>query len=74
MILRYPSLNDRVVSLWVFFGMDSVASISSNQDFREYGIITLNHTLRKKGKHFKGKAEHRTNPDNRSGEDVFNMV
>jgi hypothetical protein len=34
----------------------------------------LNHALRKRGKHFKDKAEHQTNPDNRSGEDVFNMV
>ena len=54
--------------------MDLVASISSNPDFQEYGIVTLNHTLRKKGKHFKGKAEHQTNPDNRNGEDVFNMA
>jgi inhibitor of KinA sporulation pathway (predicted exonuclease) len=37
-------------------------------------FLPLNYTLRKKGKHFKGKAEHRTTPDNRSGEDVFNMV
>ena len=37
-------------------------------------FLPMNHPLRKKGKHFKGKAEHQTKPDNRSGEDVFNMV
>jgi len=37
-------------------------------------FLPLNHALRKRGKHFKGKAEHQTKPDNRSGEDVFNMV
>ena len=37
-------------------------------------FLPLNHALRKKGKHFKGKAEQRTKPENRSGEDVFNMV
>jgi hypothetical protein len=37
-------------------------------------FLSLNHALRKKGKHFKGKADHRTKPNNRSGEDVFNMV
>jgi inhibitor of KinA sporulation pathway (predicted exonuclease) len=37
-------------------------------------FLPTNHALRKKGKHFKGKENHRTKPDNRSGEDVFNMV
>ena len=37
-------------------------------------FLPLNHALRKKGKHFKGKVEHRTKPNNHSGEDVFNMV
>ena len=37
-------------------------------------FIPMNHALRKRDKHFKGKAEHRTKPNNRSGEDVFNMV
>jgi hypothetical protein len=37
-------------------------------------FLPSNHPLRKKGKHFKGKADHRTKPDNRSGEDVLNMV
>ena len=37
-------------------------------------FLPLNQALRKNGKHFKGKAEHQTKPDNRSGEDVFNMV
>jgi hypothetical protein len=37
-------------------------------------FLPLNHVLRKKGKHFKGKADHQTKPNNRSGEDVFNMV
>jgi hypothetical protein len=30
--------------------------------------------LKKKGKHFKGKAEHRSKPGNRDGEEVFKMV
>ena len=37
-------------------------------------FLPLNHTLGKRGKHFQGKAEHQTMPDNHSGEDVFNMV
>jgi hypothetical protein len=34
----------------------------------------VNHPLRKKGKHFKGKADHQSKPGNRTGEDVLNMV
>ena len=34
----------------------------------------MNHQVRKKGKHFKGKADHRCKPHNRTGEDVFEMV
>ena len=37
-------------------------------------FLPLNHVLRKRGKHFKGKVEHQTKLDNRSGEDLFNMV
>jgi hypothetical protein len=37
-------------------------------------FLPLNHALRKRDKNFKGKAKHRTKPDNHSGEDVFNMV
>ena len=37
-------------------------------------FLPLNQALRKRGNHFKGKAEHQIKPDNRSGEDVFNMV
>ena len=37
-------------------------------------FFPLNHALRKRGKHFKGKVEHRTKLDNHSGEDVFNMI
>ena len=36
-------------------------------------FLPLNHALSKRGKHFKDKAERQTKPDNRSGEDVFNM-
>ena len=28
------------MSLWVFFGTDSVASISGSQDYWEYGIVS----------------------------------
>jgi hypothetical protein len=34
----------------------------------------LNHALRKKGKHFKGKADHQEKPENHSGKDIFNVV
>jgi hypothetical protein len=37
-------------------------------------FLLLNHALRKRGKYFKGKTDHRTKPENCSGEDVFNMV
>ena len=37
-------------------------------------FLALNHALRKRGNHFKGKVERQTKPDNRSDEDVFNMV
>jgi hypothetical protein len=37
-------------------------------------FLLLNHALGKRGKHFQGKAERRTKPDNHSGKDVFNMV
>lgn len=37
-------------------------------------FLPMNHQLRKKGKHFNGKAEHRTKPRNRTGEDVLDMV
>jgi hypothetical protein len=37
-------------------------------------FLPRNHQVRKKGKHFKGQAEHRSKPDNRTREDVFEMV
>ena len=37
-------------------------------------FLPIKHPLRRKGKHFKGEVDHRTKPENRSGEDVFNMV
>ena len=37
-------------------------------------FLPANHPLRKKGKHFKGKADHQTKPGNRTGEDVLNIV
>jgi hypothetical protein len=37
-------------------------------------FLPLNHALGKRGKHFQGKAERRTKPNNHSGMDVFNMV
>jgi hypothetical protein len=37
-------------------------------------FLPLNHALRKRGKHFKGKANHQTKLENHSGEDVFTMV
>ena len=37
-------------------------------------ISSCKSPLRKKGKHFKGKADHQTNPGNRTDEDVLNMV
>ena len=37
-------------------------------------ISSYESPLRKKGKHFKGKADHQTKLGNRTGEDVLNMV
>ncbi|XP_066349638.1 uncharacterized protein [Miscanthus floridulus] len=37
-------------------------------------FLPLNHQVRKKGKHFKGKPDHRKKPRNRTGEDVLAMV
>ena len=37
-------------------------------------FLPTNHPLRKKGKHFKGKADHQTKSGNRTGDDVLNMV
>ncbi|XP_039822138.1 uncharacterized protein LOC120684337, partial [Panicum virgatum] len=36
-------------------------------------FLPIRHAVRKKGKHFKGQADHRTKPMHRSGKDVFNM-
>ena len=37
-------------------------------------FLPLNHQVRKKGKHFKGKPDHQKKPHNRTGEDVLAMV
>ena len=37
-------------------------------------FLPTNHPVRKKGKHFKGKADHLTKPRHRTGEDVLDMV
>jgi len=37
-------------------------------------FLPIRHAVRKKGKHFKGQADHRTKPMHCSGKDVFNMV
>jgi hypothetical protein len=37
-------------------------------------FLLSNHVLRKKDKHFKGKADHQEKPKNCSGKDVFNMI
>ncbi|XP_052137571.1 uncharacterized protein LOC127756216, partial [Oryza glaberrima] len=37
-------------------------------------FLAANHPVRKKGKHFEHKADHRTKPKHRSGKTVFTMV
>jgi hypothetical protein len=37
-------------------------------------FLPIKHQVRKKGKHFKGQADHRTKPMHRSGRKVFDMV
>jgi hypothetical protein len=37
-------------------------------------FLPANHQLRKKDKHFKGKADHRMKPHHRTWEDVLDMV
>src|SRR4051812_24118439 len=38
------------------------------------GFLSTNHPLRKKGKHFKGEADHRKKPVCRTGDDILDMV
>jgi hypothetical protein len=37
-------------------------------------FLARQHNLRKNGKHFNGKADHRSKPTERTGADVFDMV
>jgi len=37
-------------------------------------FLPVGHLVRKKGKHFKGKGDHRTKPRNRTREDILEMV
>jgi hypothetical protein len=37
-------------------------------------FLPIKHQVRKKGKHFKGQADHRTKPMHRSGREVFDML
>jgi hypothetical protein len=37
-------------------------------------FLHIRHPIRKKGKHFKGEADHRKKPIYRIGKDVFGMV
>jgi hypothetical protein len=37
-------------------------------------FLTTTHSVRKKGKHFRGVADHRPNPELHSGDDLFDMV
>ena len=37
-------------------------------------FLPVRHPVRKKGKHFKGKADRRTKPHNQTGDDILKMV
>ena len=37
-------------------------------------FLTTNHPVRKKGKHFKGEADHRKKPNLPDGDAIFGMV
>ena len=37
-------------------------------------FLPRNHNVRKKGKHFNGKADHRPKPAERTGAEIFDMV
>jgi len=37
-------------------------------------FLSVGHPVRKKGKHFKGKVDHRTKPRNRTRDDILKMV
>jgi len=37
-------------------------------------FLPVGHLVRKKGKHFKGKANHQTKPCNRTGDDILEML
>ena len=37
-------------------------------------FLSIRHLLRKKGKHFKGEADHRKKPDHHTGDHILDMV
>ena len=59
--------------------LDDTESIYLNKCWKVVYIghrqfLPIRHPIRKRGKHFKGPADHRTKPTHHSGEDVFDMV
>nr|AAX96178.1 transposon protein, putative, CACTA, En/Spm sub-class [Oryza sativa Japonica Group]ABA93412.1 transposon protein, putative, CACTA, En/Spm sub-class [Oryza sativa Japonica Group] len=61
-------------------GMNTFGEMSSSHSTWKFvymghrRFLVANHLVRKKGKHFEHKADHRTKPKHRSGKTVFAMV
>ena len=49
-------------------------SWKNNEYLGHHRFLPSRHLVRKKGKHFKGEADHRTKPRHRTGVDVHDMV
>ena len=53
---------------------DSIYLANKNVYLGHRRFLPSRHPVRKKGKHFKGEADHRTKPRHRTGADVHDMV
>jgi hypothetical protein len=51
-----------------------LANCKKNVYLSYHRFLSKIHTVRKKGKHFNGKADHRDKPKEYTGDDVFDMV
>jgi hypothetical protein len=51
-----------------------LANCKKNVYLSHHRFVSKHDTLRKKGKHFNGKADHQEKPKERTGVDVFDRV
>jgi len=59
-----------------FEDLDSIFLKKYRKDvyISHHRFLPVGYPVRKKGKHFKGKADHQTKPLNRTGDDILEMV